>query len=222
MEKDYLGLLRDELDAFQKCLGEDLSAPVGHCGDWTLRELAGHVGEGNLWVVTAVRERHGRYQGPPPPSEIGPWVAETSRELVETLSVDPGTEAWTFWPPRTVAFWRRRRWLETLVHRWDAEHALGITSALDPVQCADGVAEVFDTFAPRQVKMGRMAEPAAAVRFTASDVGQSWTFGPGEPVAELSGTAPELMLALWNRVAWSELEGDHAAARAALPGPLVP
>ncbi|BCJ39590.1 hypothetical protein GCM10010168_92310 [Actinoplanes ianthinogenes] len=219
---DHLTLLRDELAAFQECLSGDLTAPVEHCGDWTLRDLAEHVGQGNLWVVAAVREKHGRLDPPPAPDDIAAYVAETSRTLVETLSVDPGTEAWTFWPPHTVAFWRRRRWLETLVHRWDAEHALGIPSRLDPVLCGDGVAEVFDTFAPRQVKKGRMAAPAAAVRFTATDLGQSWTFGPGEPVASLSGPAPDLMLALWNRKPWSELDGDASAARAALPGPLVP
>ncbi|WIM93242.1 maleylpyruvate isomerase family mycothiol-dependent enzyme [Actinoplanes oblitus] len=222
MQIDHLALLREELELFQECLGGELSAPVEHCGDWTLRELAAHVAEGNLWVVAAVRERHGRHASPPAPEDIAPHVAETSRRLVEALSVDPATEAWTFWPPCTVGFWRRRRWLETLVHRWDAQHALGIPSRLDPELCGDGVAEVFDTFAPRQVKLGRMAEPAAAVRFTADDLGRSWVFGPGEPVVELRGPAPDLMLALWNRKPWSELSGDAAAARAALPGPLVP
>ncbi|GAA4608694.1 uncharacterized protein (TIGR03083 family) [Actinoplanes octamycinicus] len=222
MEIDHLALLRAELDLFQQRLDGDLSAPVEHCGDWTLRDLAAHVAEGNLWVVAAVREKHGRYQGPPAPEAIAPHVAETSRLMLATLSADPATEAWTFWPPRTVAFWRRRRWLETLVHRWDAEHALGLPSELDPELCGDGVAEVFDTFAPRQVKLGRMAAPSAAVRFTATDLGRSWDFGPGEPVAELRGAAPELLLALWNRFPWAKLDGDAAAARAALPGPLVP
>jgi hypothetical protein len=48
--------------------------------------------------------------------------------------------------------------------------------------------------------------------------------GPGDPVAELTGTAPELMLALWNRVPmpWHTLTGDQDTARKVLRGPLVP
>ncbi|MGI5328418.1 hypothetical protein [Actinomadura nitritigenes] len=39
--------------------------------------------------------------------------------------------------------------LEALVHRWDAENALGNRRPLDPVLAGEGVAEVFDTMAPR-------------------------------------------------------------------------
>ncbi|GIF13432.1 maleylpyruvate isomerase family mycothiol-dependent enzyme [Actinoplanes teichomyceticus] len=219
---DYLTLLRHELAAFQERLSGDLTAPVGHCGRWTLRDLAEHVGQGNLWVVAAVRERHGAHEPPPAPADIVAWFAATSRLLAETLAVDPATGAWTFAPPRTVGFWRRRRWLETLVHRWDAQRALGVPDELDAVQCADGVAEVVEVFVPRQVRLGRMPAPAAAVRFTATDLGTSWTIGPGEPVAALRGTAPELLLALWNRLPWTRLAGDAGRARAVLPGPLVP
>ena len=66
--------------------------------------------------------------------------------------------------------------------------------------------------------------PEAAVRLTATDLDASWTLGPGEPVATLSVTAQELMLALWNRLPmpWEQLTGDEDAARAVLRGPLVP
>ncbi|GIF02589.1 maleylpyruvate isomerase family mycothiol-dependent enzyme [Actinoplanes siamensis] len=222
MGLDHLALLRAELAAFQRCLGGDLSAPVEHCPGWTLRELAAHLGEGNLWAAAAVTERHGRHQPPPAPEDIVPWVAASGDVLTGALAVDPGTEAWTFWPPRTVGFWRRRRWLETLVHRWDAEHALGVASVLDPEHCADGIAEIGDTFLPRQVERGRMAVPSRSVCFVASDLDRSWVLGPGEPVSTLRGTAAEILLALWNRRPWAELAGDHRAARAALPGPLVP
>jgi len=224
MELDHLAILGDELGALQRCLGGDLAAPVEHCGDWSLRDLAEHLGQGNLWAAAAVSERRGDYRPPPAPAEIGGWFAESARVLTETLAVDPATEAWTFHPPRTVAFWRRRRCLETLVHRWDAQHALGIPSDLDPALCADGVAEVIEVFVPRQVRRGRLAAPEAAVRLTATDLGTSWTLGPGEPVATLSSTAPELMLALWNRqpLPWAHLTGDEGAAREVLRGPLVP
>lgn len=223
MELDYLALLRAELDTFHGCLIGDLGAPIEHCGEWDLHDLAEHLGRGNLWAAAAVRERRGDYQSPPPPADIVAWFAETARVLTNTLAIDPSTEAWTFASPHTVAFWRRRRCLETLVHRWDAQHALGVPSEMDPVLCGDGIAEVIEIFVPRQVKRRLATPPSAAVRFTATDLDASWVLGPGEPVAAMSGTAPELLLALWNRrpMPWPTLTGDEQAARSALRGPLV-
>jgi uncharacterized protein (TIGR03083 family) len=224
MTLDHLAILRDELAVFHGYLGENLSAPVEHCGDWTLRELAEHLGQENVWAATAVTHLHGEHRSPPAPADIAPWFAETARTLTDALTVSPATPAWTFAPPHTVGFWRRRRCLETLVHRWDAQHALGISSPLDPVLCGDGIAEVIDVFVPRQVRLRRAAELKAAVRFTATDLDESWVLGPGVPVATLSGTAQELLLGLWNRRPLSSisLAGDHDAAQAVLRGPLVP
>ncbi|MQA97240.1 MAG: maleylpyruvate isomerase family mycothiol-dependent enzyme, partial [Streptosporangiales bacterium] len=136
----YLSHLRSELDALAACLGGDLSAPVRHCGDWSLYDLADHVGNQNLWVVAAVTEGHGKHRGSPPPREPAApeaWFAGTAGRLLATLDADPATPAWTFQPPHTVGFWQRRRALETLIHRWDAQRALGAAEALDPELAAD-------------------------------------------------------------------------------------
>ncbi|MGK5558115.1 maleylpyruvate isomerase family mycothiol-dependent enzyme, partial [Actinomadura kijaniata] len=203
---DYLAALRRELDAFGAALDDDLSAPVEHCGDWRLVDLAVHLGAGNLWVVAAVREGHGDSNdedaAPRDQAALKAWYAWTADALVQTLSVDPSTEAWTFFPPHTVGFWRRRRAQETLMHRWDAEHALGSTTPMDPALAADGVAEVFDTMAPRMISRGAATRPDRAVRITATDSDRCWTYGTGEPVAEVSGTAEDLLLALWGRKPW--------------------
>lgn len=224
MTVDHFALLRDELTTFEACLDGDLSAPVEHCGDWTLRDLAEHLGQGNLWAATAVLEGHGRYQPVRPPADFVSWFADTGRVLIDALDRDPATEAWTFAPPHTVGFWQRRRCLETVVHRWDAENALGRDVELDPGLCGDGIAEVIEVFVPRMVKRGLAQTPQAAVRLTATDLPGSWVLGPGEPVATLTGTAQELMLALWNRRAlpWDDATGDLATARKVLTGPLVP
>ncbi|BAJ26768.1 MULTISPECIES: maleylpyruvate isomerase family mycothiol-dependent enzyme [Kitasatospora] len=227
---DYLVELRRELDEFGALLNGDLTASVEHCGDWTLTDLARHMGAGNLWVVAAVREKRGdRYDedaAPADPAALRAWYAQSADALVEALSADPDTEAWTFFPPHTVGFWRRRRAQETLVHRWDAAHALGAPRPLDPELAADGVAEVFEVMAGRMVTRGAATAPERAVRLTATDLGRSWTYGPGEPVAEVSGTAEDLLLTLWGRkprdtgeLHWS---GDRAAGLAVLAGPLVP
>ena len=226
---DYLALLRREFDAFADCLDGDLSAPVEHCGDWTLYDLASHLGHGNVWAATAITDKRNEHPTDPPPraaAELGAWFAKTRDTLLDALQADPDAEAWTFHPPHTVGFWRRRRCLETLIHRWDAEHALGIDPTLDPGLAGDGVAEVIEIMLPRQIKRGRVSAPQHTVRLVADDTGAVWTLGPGEPVATLHGAAAELMLALWGRRAYDDpalsWEGDRAAAQRMLAGPLTP
>jgi uncharacterized protein (TIGR03083 family) len=226
---DYLACLRRDLDAFEGCLAGDLAAPVEHCGGWTLYDLADHLGRGNLWSAAGVTERRGDHEsepGPRDPAELARWFRGTSDVLMAALERDPSDEAWTIHPPRTVGFWRRRRCMETLVHRWDAENALGDPAPLDPSLAADGVAEVLDTMYPRQIHKGRAEAPERAVRLAASDIGQEWTLGPGEPIATLRGTAQDLFLMLWGRVSPEgpaiEWDGDRAEGLRVLDRPLVP
>ena len=224
-----LAHLRRELESFAVCLAGDLSTPVVHCGAWTLYDLADHLGRSNEWVVAAVTERRGDHQAPVAPRDpatLATWFSRTSARLLDVLRQDPQLEAWTIYPPRTIGFWRRRRCLETLVHRWDAENALGIGGVLDPVLAGEGVAEVIDTIAPRQVELGRAVNPGQAVRLVSADTGGSWVLGPGTPVAEVSATAQSLLLMLWHRmpaddpqIGW---DGDTAAGRSVLTCSLVP
>ncbi|MGE6737894.1 maleylpyruvate isomerase family mycothiol-dependent enzyme, partial [Streptomyces sp. NPDC059900] len=164
--------LSNELDAFRACLDGDLSMPVEHCGDWTLCDLAEHLGSSNLWAAAAVTEQHGKHEptsAPRDPDEFLRWFEGSSGTLLKALDTDPSASAWTFHPPHTVGFWQRRRALETLVHRWDAENALGRSRPLDPVLAGEGVAEVFDTMAPRQIARGRARHPQNALRLHATD-----------------------------------------------------
>jgi uncharacterized protein (TIGR03083 family) len=226
---DYLDHLRRESSAFLECLRGDLSAPVPHCGGWTLYDLADHLGRDNLWAAVAVTEKRGDHAAPAAPRDpaaLVTWFTDTSSALLDVLDTDPSDSAWTIFPPPTVGFWQRRRCLETLVHRWDAENALGISGRLDPALADDGVAEVIDTMAPRQFLLGRARAPRYAVRFAATDTRSSWVLGPGEPLATISATAADLLLLLWGRlcpddpaVSW---DGDFLRARALLEAALVP
>ncbi len=225
----YLAHLRRESGAFGACLAADLSAPVRHCGDWTLYDLADHLGRDNLWAAAAVTDQRGDFAAPAAPRDriaLENWFRDTCDVLHAALDTDPAATAWTIAPPPTVGFWQRRRCLETLIHRWDAQHALGATGPLDPALAADGVAEVVGTMAPRQIRLGRMPPASHAVRFRALDAESSWTFGPGEPVATIQATAASLLLLLWGRlpaddpsITW---DGDRRKALATLSGPLVP
>ena len=89
--------------------------------------------------------------------------------------------------------------LETAVHRVDAERVLGPASPVDPALAADGVAEVVDVLHPRQLRLGRAAVPAAALRLTTDDGQGSWLVAGPSPVSEISGPAETLLLLVWGR-----------------------
>ena len=221
--------LREELSAFRVCLDGDLAAPVAHCGTWTLHDLAEHLGSGNLWAAAAVTEQHGDHPAttaPRDPAELAQWFEETSQTLLKALDADPASRAWTFHPPHTVGFWQRRRALETLVHGWDTERSQGATRPFDPQLAGEGVAEVLDTMAPRQIVRGRARTPQTALRLEATDTGASWAYGPGIPVATLAASAEQLLLLLWGRMPsasnqfhWS---GDRQGGLAVLAGIVTP
>jgi len=100
----YLVHLRRELRSFEACLTADLSAPVEHCGDWTLYDLADHLGQGNLWAATAVTEQRGDYEGPAAPHDpaaLVAWFSDTAEVLLAALDTDPSASAWTIAPPRS-------------------------------------------------------------------------------------------------------------------------
>jgi uncharacterized protein (TIGR03083 family) len=115
--------------------------------------------------------------------------------------------------------------METLIHRWDAEHAVGTPHPFDAELAGEGVAEVFDTMAPRQIVRGRARPPESALRLEATDTGSVWTYGPGAPVATLTATAEQLLLLMWGRMPASDSvfawDGDRKAGQRILAGPLT-
>ncbi|MGW4242846.1 maleylpyruvate isomerase family mycothiol-dependent enzyme [Nocardia sp. NPDC004722] len=230
---DFMAVLREKLTGFGELITPeaDLAAPVPSCGDWTFYDLVDHVRQGNLWVVTAVAEGRGDYQGEPAPKDavaLRDWYDQSAKAILESLSVDPATPAWTFTSlmPRTVGFWQRRRAHETLMHLWDGQHALGVAEGFEPQLAADGITEVFEMFAPRMIQRGLAKAPEAAVSVHTTDTGDSWTYGQDAPVAEISGTASDLLLALWGRKSLDDAalnwQGNWAAGARVLAGPLVP
>ncbi|MFR9756338.1 maleylpyruvate isomerase family mycothiol-dependent enzyme [Streptomyces sp. TR06-5] len=120
--------------------GTDLSARVPTCPDWSLRELAVHVGGAHRWVHEIVRTRateevaedtapgfHGPRGGTP--DDLDAWLASGAEQLAEALQ-DAGAaaEVWTWVPQQSSGFWARRMTHETVVHRADASGAAADTT----------------------------------------------------------------------------------------------
>lgn len=76
---------------------------------------------------------------------------------------------------------------------------------------SDGVAEVSDTFGPRQVERGRLGPSQQAIHLLASDTESSWILGPGAPPAMGKATVESLLQMLWSRLSTDDpikWEGD--------------
>ncbi|MFD7235400.1 maleylpyruvate isomerase family mycothiol-dependent enzyme [Streptomyces syringium] len=137
------GLLRSALH------GTDLSTTVPTCPDWSLSELALHVGGAHRWAETIVRTRASEPVGPEAvPGAAGPdpldaagldaWLAEGAEAFARTLrAADPTEEVWTWAPQQTPGFWARRMAHETVIHRADAFATAGLDFTLDADLAAD-------------------------------------------------------------------------------------
>lgn len=202
-----------------------LGAPVPTCPRWDVRALVTHQGMVHRWAAAHLRgEKDHDTKASVASAEEAPdllaWFAAGLDALVGTIAATPGdAKAMVFLkdapPPRR--FWARRQAHETTIHSADAlAAALGrapLAAELDvsPERAADGVDELLCGFITRGRGKLRTDEPyTVAVR--ATDTGDAWTLRvepdalttagarPGGPAdAELSGTAVQLYLGLWNR-----------------------
>lgn len=199
---DYLAHLRADCDAILDLLGRGaLDSPVAACPGWTVRELVEHLGSVHRWATAIVRSGEAQPEKEQAAADLRPWFGEGAEDLLAVLSAaDPAEPCWSFTSGRTKGFWVRRQALETVVHRWDAERAVGEPGLIDPALASDGVTEVVDLMTPRQVRLERIPPLPYAVELRAVDTGATWVLGAGPVEASVTAAAEVLLLLLWHRV----------------------
>lgn len=199
---DYLSHLRADADAVLGVLDRATQTePVPGCPGWTLRDLVVHLGSVHRWAAEIVRTREFQPQPVPHVDDLASWFAEGAAALLETLATtEPAAASWSFTTDRTAGFWHRRQALETVVHRWDAEHAVGQPAPIDLALAADGVSEVVTLLTPRQIAMNRIPPLPVTLHLHATDTGQDWVLGDSDAAARVEGSAETLLLLLWHRV----------------------
>ncbi|MDA8309139.1 MAG: maleylpyruvate isomerase family mycothiol-dependent enzyme [Actinomycetota bacterium] len=206
---------------------------VPTCPGWTVAELLVHVGTVWGWAaeVVATGLRADRREPPSLHSDEGlrAWAQGEADRLVATLgAADPDAPCWTFGAPRAMRFWFRRQALETALHAWDVEHAVGIPAVLDPTVAADGVDEHLTVIVPRSVRAHPDGWSGETVHLHRTDGDGEWVvrLGPDGAVATerahakadlaLRGPAESLWLWCANRAPADALGlerfGDEAVA----------
>jgi uncharacterized protein (TIGR03083 family) len=204
----------------------DLEARVPSCPEWSVRDLAHHIGEVQWYWGENVRAQNPDQRAGtqltafPEDSDLLAWLGWCTYSLLGALrKAGPDAPCWAWWPePHTSGAVGRHQAQEAAVHRWDAEGVAGASAPLHPGLAEDGVPEFI------QIMVGSdLAALPGAVTLTATDTGASWRVnGSGGEraarVSELRAPASDLVLMLYRRlpVPDAAVEGDPVLVAALL------
>ena len=110
----------------------ELTLQVPTCPDWTLRQLATHVGRAQRWAAEIVSTRSPRAVAfrdvpdgriPDDPAGHAGWLRAGADRLITVLGQAGDAKVWAFGEQRPAGFWARRMTHETTVHGVDAQLA---------------------------------------------------------------------------------------------------
>ncbi len=198
----------------------DVTVPT--CPDWTLFELAQHLGAGRrAWAATidagpdATAKATGQDTSAPQEREnLLPWLTESFQQLIDSLrQAGPTRGCWTWWgksqSPQTCGAVARHQLHEIAVHSYDAQLSIGAPRPIPTEVALDGVEEFLSTICTTTVAWPHQP---AAVDYDAVE-GGSWRNEMSEQGARLTtpadespadtvvrGTASELVLAFYGRI----------------------
>ena len=234
---DLLRLIDERSVAFRAAIAAapDLDAQVPTCPDWTLRDLAQHIGMGRFaWgaTVTAGPGATGKVvpddvpEMPRDREELVAWLAAAAQSLLDALEgVDPERGCWAPWTdsqsPSTCRAVARHQVQEIAVHTYDAQLTIGAPEPLPSEVAVDGVEEFLLTCVATTYAWPH--EPAV-LDYVVTE-GPSWRMrfdGAGADVdrwhdehtgADLVGraTASDLVLSFYARVPLDRLTLDGDA-----------
>jgi uncharacterized protein (TIGR03083 family) len=195
----------------------DLDLPVPTCPSWTLGDLLAHVSGANRWVSQCVSSGLTAQERILPPAPTGRdallrWSEESFDELLSILSATPPDEL--VWTPIRGAlgsvWWRRKAALEAAIHRNDAENAVSLDRQIIDARLAlDGIDEYSQEFLPLMLHAVAESPPVTAVLLSPTDIDDARVLSlipagddrdPGVPGVELTASASDLLLWMWNRM----------------------
>ncbi|MFE2721577.1 maleylpyruvate isomerase N-terminal domain-containing protein [Kitasatospora sp. NPDC059327] len=197
-----LRLIDERSTAFRAAIAAapSLDVQVPTCPEWTLFDLAQHIGEGRRdWAATVAA-------GPAPAKSVAAgapaaprereallaWLAESTEQLVDALrEAGPDRGCWNWWEtsqsPQTSGTVARHQLLQFAVHTYDAQITIGAPQPLPAEVALDGVEEFLSTCV---ATTSAWPHKPATIDFHASE-GRSWRLSlsaDGARTARLPGT----------------------------------
>jgi uncharacterized protein (TIGR03083 family) len=206
--------------------GADLTRPVPTCPEWTLRQLATHVGRAHRWAAEIASTRSAEFipfrqvpdgRIPDDPALHAPWLRAGAERIIQAVREAGSDPVWTSAGLLPASFWARRMAHETAVHRADAEIAVGRQPEVEPVLAADAIDEWlgFMCGAAAEDQLAGALPEGAVLHVHATDEGLDgageWLVrgegsgvtvqpGHGKGDVALRGPASRLLLVLVRRV----------------------
>ena len=158
---DLLRLIDERSAAFRAVIAAapSLDVQVPTCPEWTLFDLAEHIGVGRLsWAATVAAgpdapAKVEAENAPATPREreaLTAWLAASTQELLDALrEAGPDRGCWTWWEtsqsPCTVRSVARHQLQQFVVHTYDAQLTVGTPEPLPEQMALDGVEEFLFT-----------------------------------------------------------------------------
>jgi len=244
-----LRLIRSDSQALYDAAERDLRRPVPSCPGWYMADLVMHIGGVHRAQAAIVGEKAQEPQGlrremlsqvpglrewfersmdgetdlSAIPPGLLPWARESSRLVESALrAADPKEHVWSWSGVQAVSHYLQLMPIETAVHRWDAQSAVGRPGPIDERLAAEGVEHTFGFMVPlrRQIR-GAPPGRGETYHFVDSGSNRSYTVRFDEDNVQilqsakgshvtLSGSAQDLFLFLWHRIPAASLhiEGD--------------
>lgn len=238
-----LRLIDERSTAFRAAVASAprLDVQVPTCPEWTLFDLAQHIGEGRRdWAATvaagpapAKSAAEGASAAPREREALPAWLAESTEQLLDALrEAGPDRGCWTWWgasqSPQTCGAVARHQLQQMAVHTYDAQVTVGAPQPLPDEVALDGVEEFLFTCV---ATTSAWPHKPTAFDFHAGE-GHSWRLtvdgdgarstripAPGSAADEgldaagvsVRGTASELVLFVYDRIPADSLQIDGDA-----------
>lgn len=222
--QDYCDAVEAEVTHFVDVVrGVDPATPVPSCPGWTIADLVKHHGSSQRRAEYVVR--HSRQEPvlsqdcradlPDDPADYAAWFAVGTQPLIATLrAADPNTPVWTNGVDQHVRYWARRILYEAIVHRADAELALGREPRIQSRLAADGIEEFLTNiqcFSWVAENLRALDADGDTLHFHSTDYEGEWiitlnggTFtwerGHKRATVAVRGTASDLLLLTYGRL----------------------
>jgi len=149
-ERYYAQISSSTADIAALVDGADLTTPIPSCPEWTLRQLATHVGRAQRWAATIVSTRSAEFipfrsvpdgRLPDDPATHAAWLAAGAQQLSAAVREAGQDRVWTLAGLAPAPFWARRMCHETVIHAADALLAAGRPVSVEADVAADGIDE---------------------------------------------------------------------------------
>ena len=237
-ERYYVGIREPTARLAGIVASTDETTRIPSCPDWSLRQLATHLGRGQRWAAEIVRRRSAEFIAfrdvpdgriPDDPAARPDWLNAGPALLIDSVAGAGQDHVWTFLGPRPAIFWARRMAHETAVHVADAELAIGREVSIPADLGADAIDEWLLLLSQDSDGTAPLASAGQTLHLHATDdgldgagewlirsAGQGITVEPGHGRADvaLRGPAATLLLVLLRRLPPStqgvEVLGDSA------------